>query len=321
MSNIEKTNQSVSKTTTIKGLMSSETVKEKLHDLLGRNAAAFTTSVIQIASQNDMLAKADPTSILNAAMTATTLNLPLNNSIGHAYIVPFNEKQKDGSYKVKAQFILGAKGLRQLAIRSGQFQELYAKEVYEGQKIDDNSFVGYRFDWSKKVSDKIIGYASYFRLNNGFENLYYMSAEDVEKHGKKYSQTYKKGFGLWKTDFEKMAIKTIVKLHLNAGEAPLSTEMQKGISADQAIVNDLEGEDFSYPDNKEATIDIDQAARVKELNALEMNISEVSDIEHLESLQSDLSDDEEMCDIIQVRIEELKKNMFTDTTATKIDKK
>lgn len=304
MGNLEKTE---SKTPTIKGLMSSGVVKERLTELLGRNTAAFTTSVIQIASQNDMLAKADPSSILNAAMTATTLNLPLNNSIGHAYIVPFNEKQKDGTYKVKAQFILGFKGLKQLAIRSGQFQELYAKEVYEGQRIDDNSFVGYHFDWSKKSSDKIIGYASYFRLNNGFESLYYMSAEDAEKHGKKFSQTFKKGFGLWKTDFEKMAIKTVIKLHLNAGEAPLSIDMQKGINADQAVINDLEGEDFSYPDNEDVKIDINQAARVKELNRLEDHLATIEDVDDLEILEASIGDDEDMIAMLNARRDELKK--------------
>ena len=238
----------------LKGLLDNPMVQEKLKAVIGKNIGAFTTSIVQIASQNEMLAKAEPNSIIGAAMTAATLNLPLNNALGQAFLVPFNEKQKDGSYKVKAQFILGAKGLRQLAQRSGQYKEMYAKEIYEGQLIEDESFLGYHFDWKNKKSDKIIGYASYYKLLNGFESYFYMTIEDVTKHGKQFSQTFKKGFGLWKDSFEKMAIKTVNKLHLNQGEAPLSLDMSRAIETDQAVNNFNEEDgtiDVTYPDNDE----------------------------------------------------------------------
>lgn len=247
MSNITTTNRE------LKGLLDNPLVQEKIRGIVGKNIGAFTTSIVQIASQNEMLAKAEPNSILGAAMTAATLNLPLNNAIGQAYIVPFNEKQKDGSYKVKAQFILGYKGLKQLAIRSGQYKHIYAKEVYEGQKIEDDSFLGYHFDWKAKSSDKVIGYASYYNLLNGFESILFMSNEELTKHGKQFSQTFKKGFGLWKDSWEKMALKTVTKLHLNSGEAPLSLEMKTALETDQAVnnLNEEDGSiDITYPDNE-----------------------------------------------------------------------
>lgn len=233
----------------LKSVLESPQVKDRIKEILGRNAATFATSVIQIASQNEMLANAEPTSIVNAAMTATTLNLPLNNALGQSYLVPFNEKQKDGTWKVKAQFILGYKGLKQLAIRSAQYRHIYAKAVYKGQKIEDESFLGYKFDWKAKESEEVIGYASYYQLLNGFESLLYMSNDEIMAHGKKFSQTFKKGFGKWVDDYEKMALKTVTKLHLNSGEAPLSIEMQTAIRADQGIINDIEAEDVTYPDN------------------------------------------------------------------------
>jgi len=246
----------------LKGLLDNPLVQEKIKTILGKNIGTFTTSIVQITSQNEMLSKADPNSILGAAMTAATLNLPLNNSIGQAYLVPFNEKQKDGSYKVKAQFILGYKGLKQLAIRSGQYRHIYAKEVYEGQKVEDQSFLGYHFDWQNKESDKIIGYASYYNLLNGFESVLFMSNDELTNHGKKFSQTFKKGFGLWKDDYKKMALKTVTKLHLNSGEAPLSIDMQTGIKADQGVINDIESTDLTYPDNEETEID-HEAERIR----------------------------------------------------------
>lgn len=297
----------IEKTQTIKSLLASDSVKSRLHEILGKNVSAFTTSVIQIATQNSMLSKAEPSSILNAAMTATTLNLPINNAIGHAYIVPFNERQKDNSYKTKAQFILGYKGLKQLAIRSGQFQTLYAKEVYEGQKIEDDSFLGYKFDWSKKENDTIIGYASYFKLTNGFESLYYMDKKDLEKHGKKFSQTFKKGFGLWKDEFDKMAIKTITKLHLNSGEAPLSIEMQTAIKVDQAVINDMDAEDVTYVDNIAPPIDTEASQLRENIEKLSKVLDKTTTIEEIDELELQIGGENELKEMLESKRKELSK--------------
>lgn len=242
----------------IKDLLSKPDVEERLQKILGKKASTFATSVIQIANSSDRLAKAEPMSIMNAALLSTTLNLPLNNSLGQAYIVPFNNRQKDGTYKTEAQFQIGYKGLQQLAIRSNQYAELEAKEVYDGQVVEDNSFLGYHFNWKgKKEKANVIGYAAYFRLLNGFESTLYMTIEEIEQHAKKYSQTYKSGKGNWKDNFHKMAIKTVMKLLLNSGKAPLSIEMQNAITADQSIIKDFDGKetmDVEYADN---TVDVE----------------------------------------------------------------
>lgn len=98
-----------------------------------------------------MLKTADPMSIFNAACMAATLNLPLQNGLGFAYIVPFrNNKEK----KTEAQFQLGYKGLIQLAQRSGQFKRLVAVPVYEKQLIEEDPINGYVFDWKKNQHRK-----------------------------------------------------------------------------------------------------------------------------------------------------------------------
>lgn len=246
---IQNTNTAIEKPKTLASLLQSDLVKKRLEDILGKRSSTFATSVIQIANSNDLLKKADPQSILNSALLATTLELPLNNSLGFAYIVPFNNKQKDGTFKVEAQFQLGAKGLQQLAVRSGQYKDLYAKAVYEGQVVEDDSFLGYHFEWKNKTSDTVIGYASYFKLTSGFESIFYMPVQDILDHAKKYSQTFKRyGSGLWKDDFDKMAKKTVLKLLLNSGKAPLSVEMQNAVTADQAVIKEY---------NDDNTIDVD----------------------------------------------------------------
>lgn len=230
-------------------MLESPAIKQRIEEVLGERKTQFITSALSLFNSNTQLQNCEPASIFNACLTATSLGLPINNNLGFAYIIPYG---KD------AQFQIGYKGFRQLAINSNQYKSLEVKEVYDGQLIEDNSFIGYHFDWKNKQSETIIGYASYFQLLNGFESTYYLSVADIEKHAKKYSQTYKKGFGNWKDEFEKMAKKTVVKLHLNSGFAPLSIEMQKAQESDQAVITD---NGFKYADN--------EAVDLNELNANE----------------------------------------------------
>lgn len=227
-------------------LLESPAIKQRIEEVLGERKTQFITSALSLFNSNAQLQNCDPGSIFNACLTATSLGLPINNNLGFAYIIPYKTKI-DNNFVDVAQFQIGYKGFRQLAINSNQYKSLEVKEVFEGQLIEDDSFIGYHFDWKLKTSDKIIGYASYFKLLNGFDSIYYLSVSDIEKHAKKYSQTYKKGFGNWKDEFDKMAKKTVVKLHLNSGFAPLSIEMQKAQETDQAIITD---NGFKYADNE-----------------------------------------------------------------------
>ena len=243
------------KTNTLQGLLDSEGVKDRLNDILGKRASTFASSVIQIAQSNTMLKNAEPNSILGAAITSATLNLPLNNNLGYAYIIPFNERQKDNTYLVKAQFQIGYKGFIQLAQRSGTFKTVNVTDVRLGEIEEINRLSGeYTFNWiqdqKERESKSVIGYIGYFSLTNGFEKTMFMSMEDLNKHGKKFSQTFKKGFGLWQTDFDSMSKKTVLKLLLSK-YAPLSIDMQSAVNVDQASFNDVEDiEDITHIDNK-----------------------------------------------------------------------
>lgn len=276
-------------TLSVKSLFSRDDVKAKFQELLGKRSASFITSVLQIVASNDLLAKADPTSVYQAAAVAATLDLPLNNNLGFAYIVAYNAKQKDGTYKSVAQFQMGYRGFIQLAQRTGLFKTISASPIYEGQLVEQNPLTGFRFDFTKK-GDKVIGYAAHFQLLNGFEKTLYMTVAELEQHGQKYSQTYKKGFGLWKDAFESMAIKTVLKLLL-AKYAPLSIEMQKAVITDQAIVKDADTQDVDYVDNDTPLIDkaqerialmIQDAKTLEDLDAIEEHVQ----FEQMEAFQA-----------------------------------
>ena len=283
MSNLVQNNSTASVTT--KSLFARPDVQAKMAEMLGKRSTSFITSVLQIVNSNDLLKKSEPNSVYHAAMVAATLDLPINNSLGMAYIVPFQNRSKG---IVEATFQIGAKGFVQLALRSGQFKTISYTEVYEGQLISENPLTGFEFDFTKKISDKVVGYASYFKLLNGFESTYYMSTEQVNKHALRYSQTYKKGYGQWKDDFDAMAKKTVLKLNLSKF-APLSVEMQNAIQADQAVIKDSETMDVTYTDNTDATV-VTINIEDKETERLKSLISQCKTTTELEILLPEVGD-------------------------------
>lgn len=250
MTNQLQANQQVKapvKHKTLRELFNDPIIKTKVEQLIGKNSATFATSVMQIANSNALLRTAEPSSVFNAACMAATLNLPLQNGLGFAYIVPFkNNKER----KVEAQFQIGYKGFIQLAQRSGQFKRLVALPVYKKQLIKKDFINGFEFDWEQEPEkdENPIGYYAYFKLVNDFSAELYMSHDDIVKHAQRYSQTFKKGFGVWHDNFEAMALKTVMKLLLSK-QAPLSVEMQQAVLADQSVVKDVENQEFNYGDN------------------------------------------------------------------------
>lgn len=255
----------------IKQFFTADSVQNKFKELLGKKSQGFVASVLQVVNSNDYLQKADPKTIYQAAMMAATLDLPINQNLGFAYIIP---------YGTQAQFQMGYKGFIQLAQRSGQFKTISAAPIFDGQLIEENPLTGFVFDFTKKKSEIIIGYAAYFELLNGFQKTLYMTADELKAHGTRFSQTFKQGRGLWKDDFNSMALKTVIKMLLSKF-APLSIEMQRAVITDQSIINDVETEDVTYIDNTE---EFRTGAAEDEMNRLIEDINACKSKSDLEAL-------------------------------------
>mgnify|MGYP000864851048 CR=1 FL=1 len=210
---------------TLKGMLESPAYKKKFEEMLGKKAAGFMSSIIAVTNNNNHLMKADPSTVIGAAAQAAMLDLPINQSLGFAYIVP---------YKGAAQFQLGYKGYIQLAQRSGQYVDIGAKTVYEGELEYENRLLD-KFKFGNRTGDKVIGYLAYFRLTNGFEKMLFMTLDEMQAHAKKYSQNYKGGTDKWGlADFNVMAEKTVLK-RLLSKFGPLSIE---SVQMSQALSND-----------------------------------------------------------------------------------
>ncbi len=252
---------------TVKGLLANVNYKKRFEEILGKKAAGFMSSIINISS-SPSLNGCEPNSIVSSAVVAATLDLPIDQNLGFAYIVPYNDKNKG---KV-AQFQMGYKGFIQLAMRSGQYKTISSSEVYEGEIERYNRITGeieFNNDFTPDENSTVVGYIAYFKLLNGFEKYLYMATKELQAHGKKYSQSYKsknqwaKDNSLWNTDFHSMATKTVLKLLLSK-YGILSIEMQKALETDQAVIKDdvanggeINSSNVDYVDARTDAIDVE----------------------------------------------------------------
>lgn len=212
----------------VQAYLRNPTIQGRISELLDKRAGQFTTSLVSAINANKALANCKPETVLNAALTAASMDLPINPGLGFSAIVPYGQE---------AQFQIMWRGFVQLAQRSGLYQTLSVTEVYDGQLIDEDPLLGYRFDWKKRTGDEVIGYAAFFRLLNGFEKTLYMTRDEVETHAKRFSKTYQRGQGIWKEDFDAMARKTVLK-RLISQFGPMSTELQTAVERDQSVIKD-----------------------------------------------------------------------------------
>lgn len=210
----------------LKNVLNNEQMKRSFENVLKENAGAFMGSIIELYQSDSSLQKCDPNKVILEALKAATLKLPINKGLGFAFIVP---------YKDIPQMQIGYKGIIQLAQRSGLYRYLNAGEVYEGETVNYNRVTGMLEISGEATSDKVIGYFAYFQLTYGFEKAVYWSTEKVIAHAKKFSQAYKAGKkdSPWFTNFDAMAIKTVLKSILTK-YGPMSVEMQNAMEQDNS---------------------------------------------------------------------------------------
>ena len=265
----------------IKSMINDERVKKKFNDVLGNKAPQFLASITNVVSGSTQLQKCDSNSIMAAAFVAATYDLPIDSNLGFSAIVPYNENvwnQHTNSYEKvpRAQFQMMYKGFIQLAIRSGYYEKMNYAVVYEDELKKYNPITGeieFVTDFSHCTQrdsgdeSKVVGYYAWFRLKTGFSQELFMSRTAVDNHAKKYSQAYrydiskKKKSSKWTTDFEAMALKTVIKLLLSKWGI-LSVDMQRAMQDDQKVYN--EDGNGAYGDNQPDIVEAQDAFEVQE---------------------------------------------------------
>jgi recombination protein RecT len=237
--------------------------QDYLASVLGEKKEAFVTSLVSVVGNDSNLQKCNPMSVIYAAMKSVPLGLPIEQNLGYAAVIPYGDN---------ASFQIMRNGWVELAMRTGQVKFIANEVVHKGELVKKNKFTGeYIFDEEKKESDEIIGYMAYIKLNNGFEKTVYWTIEECKAHALRYSQTFKKGYGIWKDNFDAMCLKTVLK-NLIVKYCPKSAELQAAIRDDQTVTNasntstyaDNQPDDQTQPQNEtEAAKEKAEAVKAK----------------------------------------------------------
>ena len=226
----------------IASFLATDSVKENVKKIVGeKDAQRFISSLVSAVQTNPGLAECTNKSLLNAALLGQSLNLPQSPQLANFYFVPF-KNSKAGT--TEATFQLGWRGYIALAMRSGQYKKIHVTDIREGELKSYNPIEDeYEFtpitNMTERLQKPVIGYYAYFVLVNGFKKTMYWSREQMDEHAKKYSQSYRKGWdsSLWKSDFDKMAYKTMLR-QLISKYGPMSVDMERAYVGDQSVVDD-----------------------------------------------------------------------------------
>ena len=203
-------------------MLDGEKLRSRFDDLLGKRAPQFISSVVSLVNADTNLQQAfyeSPMTIIQSALKAATFDLPIDQNLGYAYIVPFknSKKNEDGTWskRTEASFILGWKGMHQLALRTGAYKTINVVDIREGElksynRLTEEVNIQFVEDDIERESLPIIGYVGYYRLVNGAEKTIYMTKLQIENHEKKFRKGDYMGKG-WKDDFDAMARKTVYR--------------------------------------------------------------------------------------------------------------
>lgn len=219
----------------LRTIMRSDEVVQRFSEVLGDyQANGYIAGVLIAVAGNTELQKCNANSIIGSALRAATMRLSVDPSVGQAYLVPFKCKNKDGSWTNNATLIVGYKGIYQMAIRTGKYRFINLITVYEGETVIEDRMTGLHKLEGNRTSKNPIGYILYFKLLSGYEKTFYMSCEECEAHGAKYSKTFANPASLWKKDPHVMYKKTVMRMGLiKWGYLDPSDMMAMGASDDE----------------------------------------------------------------------------------------
>lgn len=245
----------------IAGFLATDQVRANVIQVVGqKNATRFISSVVSAVQTNAALAECSNKSILSAALLGEALNLSPSPQLGQFYMVPYKKKDKQGNViSVDAQFQMGAKGYKQLAMRTGQYLDLDVIYVRQWEYLGRDKFTGkqkFEFIEDDAVREElpIVGYLAYFELLNGFRKQIYWTREKMEKHADTYSQAFNladykrlqkgeipkkdlwKYSSFWYKNFDEMAEKTMIR-QLISKWGIMSTEMEEAYTKDMAVLD------------------------------------------------------------------------------------
>lgn len=227
-------------------MLDGEKLRGRFDELLGKRSAQFISSLVSLVNADANMQQAfyeAPMSVIQSALKAATFDLPIDQNLGYAYLVPFRVKGK-----MTASFILGWKGMHQLALRTGAYKTINVVDIRQGElksynRLTEEVEIAFEEDDDKRESLPVIGYVGYYRLVNGAEKTIYMTVKQIENHEKKFRKGDYQGKG-WRDDWDAMARKTVYR-KLIGKWGVLSIQYQDHADS-MAIANQMQEENKLY---------------------------------------------------------------------------
>lgn len=196
-------------------LLSKEGYQKRFDELLGKRSPQFISSIVSLMNADSALMDAfhdAPVTIIQSALQAASFDLPINPALGYAYIVPFRNSKRN---RMEASFIMGYKGMLQLALRTGVYKRINVVDVRAGElksydRLREDIELEFIEDEDEREKAPIIGYVGYFQMINGMEKTIYMTVKQLEAHEKKFRHGNYMSRG-WKENPDAMMRKTIMR--------------------------------------------------------------------------------------------------------------
>lgn len=219
------------------------------------NTDRFVRIAITTIRQNPKLAQCSQESLLGALMVSAQLGLE-PGTLGQCYLIPYGRE---------CQFQIGYKGMIELLRRSGQLKDIYAYSVYENDDFEITYGLDRNLIHKPNLANKgnFLGCYCVAILKDDTRAFEYMTKEEIEAHAKKFSKTF--GNGPWKTDFEAMSHKTVVKKMLKW--LPLSVEFLENIEKDDKsfkVTDTKNAEDIEIIENNGDIINAETGEFIEE---------------------------------------------------------
>lgn len=244
----------MSVTALVNSMLDKDGMRKRFDELLGKRTPQFVSSIISMVNADKNLQQAfyeSPMTVIQASLKAAMFDLPIDQSLGYAYIVPFKNYKKDlGAKKMEATFVLGWKGMHQLALRTGAYKTINVVDVRDGElksynRLTEEVKIDFIEDEDARDTLPIIGYVGYYRLVNGAEKTVYMSTKSIAAHEKKFRKGEFQGKG-WRDDWDAMARKTVYRILIGKWGV-MSIDYQtrgEGEQLADAIAADIQEEDL-----------------------------------------------------------------------------
>lgn len=307
MSNLNEQNLPTEQKSRFSVAITTEKYKTLINNTLGdpEHAKRFIASITSAVAVNPALQECTAPTIVSGALLGESLKLSPSPQLGQYYLVPFKQKEKrDRNGNIiqrectNATFILGYKGLVQLAVRSGQIKKLNVTPIKQGElknydplnEVIECELIS---DFDERDARPTIGYYAFFELINGYRKCMYWSKKQMLHHADRYSKAFSaesyekiqhgeisdkdmwKYSSFWYTQFDDMACKTMLRQLLSKGGAPMSIDIIDAVSKDGEAINIQNGNFVSIPEEDEPLPTIPEPeyneAEIQEDNTIDLS--------------------------------------------------